>query len=336
MRRRIARISGSLTVALALAASALTSPTLAAKPAGATANAISQPGTVSAGNTAAFNLSFTNNGPSNISSLFLAADTPTDAQFVGTFNGPVLDTSPYGSCPNNAGTSLFCSFGAVNAGVGPITLTVVYVVPPTLDGDFTITFHYNSTGTTGGNSHGNDIAAPSGTVHVRNDANFAGRYAVNGNQLTISDGATLSKTNKQSTAIDASATGATLISLTAEDGPKVTPPPVTAGDICSSPSPVIGEWSAINVGDNTSFTNPFRVTMTIFQGPNPNQVTGLCWIYLDTVTNQVTGLFLSNPDSLCSDPNSPSSVPCFLLNKTGNNLQVVFISNHNGVLHLSP
>jgi len=333
------RVTGTLGVVIALAAGVLTSPTLAAKPAGATANAISQPDTVSAGNTAAFNLTFTNNGPSNISTLFLAADTPTGAQFVGTFNGPVLGTSPYGTCPNTGG-SLGCSFGAVNAGVGPITLTVVYVVPSNLNGDFTITFHYNSTGTTGGNSHGNDIAAPSGTVHVTTDTNFAGRYVVNGNQLTISDGTTLSKTNKQSTAIDATGTCAptcpTLISLTAQDGPKVTPPPVTAGTDCSPTSSVIGEWSAIDVGDNTSFTNPFRVTMTIYQGPNPNQVTGLCWIYLDTVTNNVTGLFLSNPDNLCSDPTSPSTVPCFLLNKTGNNLQVVFITRHNGVLHLSP
>ena len=141
--RRLMRVTGTLGVVIALAAGVLTSPTLAAKPAGATANAISQPDTVSAGNTAAFNLTFTNNGPSNISTLFLAADTPTGAQFVGTFNGPVLGTSPYGTCPNTGG-SLGCSFGAVNAGVGPITLTVVYVVPSNLNGDFTITFHYNS------------------------------------------------------------------------------------------------------------------------------------------------------------------------------------------------
>lgn len=333
MRRRIVRVIGTLGVVTALSAGALTSATLAAKPAGATGNAVSQPNTVSAGNTAAFNLSFTNNGPSNISALFLAADTPAGAQFVGTFNGPVLNGNPFGTCSNTGG-SLFCSFGAVNAGVGPITLTAVYVVPSNLNGDLTITFHYNSTGTTGGNSHGIDIAAPSGTVHVTTDPNFAGRYVVNGNQLTISDGTTLSKTNKQSTAVDASNTGATLVTLTAQDGPKVSPPAVQSGTDCSPNSAVIGEWSAINVADDTTFTTPFRVTITIYQGPNANQVAGLCWIYLDKATGLVTAQFLSNPTDLCTDP--LTNVPCFSLNKTGNNLQVVFITKHNGVLHLSP
>ena len=68
----------------------------------------------------------------------------------------------------------------------------------------------------------------------------------------------------------------------------------------------------------------------------PNQVSGLCWIYLDKVTGKVTGQFLSNPANLCDSLTSPSVTPCFSLSKPGNNLQVVFISRHNGLIHLSP
>ena len=333
MRIRSARATGVLWVVFALAATALSSPALGAKPAGAVGTAVAQPGTVSAGEPVAFNLTFTNNGPSNISALYLVADTPPGSQFIGVPIGPSV-----GSCPNTDG-KLLCTFGSVPATTPPITitLTAVYVTPSPLDGDWTVPFHFNSTGTTGGNSHGNDIAAPAGTVHVTTDSNFAGRYVVNADQLTIGDDTTpLSKSNKQSTVIDASATGQTLISLTAQDGKGVAPPTIQTGDDCGPSSTQIGEWSALNVGDDTTFTNPFRVTVSVYQGANPNQVSGLCWIYLDKVTGKVTGQFLSNPANLCDSLTSPSVTPCFSLTKPGNNLQVVFISRHNGLIHLSP
>src|SRR5437773_7047375 len=153
MRIRSARATGVHWVVFALAATALSSPALAAKPAGAVGTAVAQPGTVSAGEPVAFNLTFTNNGPSNISALYLVADTPDTtlgAQFVGVLIGPSA-----GMC--NTGGSLFCSFGAVPANAPTITLTAVYVTPsPPFNSDWTVPFHFNSTVPTRGNSPGID------------------------------------------------------------------------------------------------------------------------------------------------------------------------------------
>jgi len=337
MRRRIARISGSLAVAVALAASTLTSPTFGALPSGASASATATPLTVSSGDYAGFLLSFTNNGPSNISSLFLVADTPAGWQFVNTVNGPFLNGQPYGtsSCPNTGG-SLLCNFGAVPAGTGPITVTVVYRTPTGVNTTTNVTFHYNSTGSTSGKSHGNDIAAPEGQITLTTDKNFGGRFGYNNNN-TITDNTNLSKTNKQSTGVDASGVGQTNFELTVQDGPTLLPPTdgTISGD-CSGQATQLGEWSALDVGNNTTFSNPFRATIVVYQGAN-DPVTGLCWIR-QTGTDQngpvYTGQLLTVAANTCNDP--PTNFPCFTFSKVGPNLQVVFISNHNGVLHLSP
>ena len=333
MRRRIARTTGTLGVAVALAASALTTPTLAALPAGAMGSATATPATVSAGSFAGFVLSFTNNGPSNISDLFLVADTPPGWQFVNTVNGPALNGTTYGSC---TGTSLMCNFGAVPAGTGPILVTAVYLTPAGLNSPVTITFHYNSTGTTGGKSHGNDIAAPSGTVTVTTDKDVGGQFAYNGNN-SVTDNTNLSKNNKQSTAVDASGVGQTNFELLVQDEGTVGPP--TDGTItgdCSGQATQLGAWSALDVGNNTTFSNPFRATIVVYQGAN-DPVTGLCWIRqtgTDVNGPVYTGQLLTVADNTC-DAISPIA-PCFSLSKVGPNLKVVFISNHNGVLHLSP
>jgi hypothetical protein len=339
MHRRIARLSGTFGVAVALAASALTTPTLAALPAGASASATATPATVSAGNYAGFVLSFTNSGPSNISNLFLVADTPSGWQFVNTVNGPALNGTSYGSCPNTGG-SLRCSFGAVPAGTGPILVTAVYLAPAGLDRDVTITFHYNSTGSTGGKSHGNDIAAPAGTVHITTDKDLGGQFAYNGNN-TVADNSSLSKNNKQSTAVDASGVGRTNFELVVQDGPTLGPPTdgTITGDDCPGQATQTGEWSDLDVGKDTTFTNPFRATIVVYQGGN-NTVTGLCWISqtgTDVSGDPIyTGTLLTVASNTCDDPNSPTNFPCFTLTKVGANLQVVFISKHNGRLHLSP
>ena len=337
MRKPIARFSATFGLALALAASALTSPTLASLPAGASATATATPPTVSAGKYAGFVLSFTNNGPSNISNLFLVADTPPGWQFVDTVNGPALGINPYGSCPNTGG-SLLCAFGAVPANTGPILVTAVYLAPANFSGPVTITFHYNSTGSTSGKSHGNDIAAPSGTVQVTTDKNSGGTFGYNGN-LTVSDNTILSKGNKQSTAVDASGTGANNFELFVQDGPLFGPP--TDGTIntdCSSQATQLGEWSGLDVGHDTSFPSPFRATIVVYQGAN-DTVTGLCWIRqtgTDINGPIYTGTLLTVADNTCNSATNPTNFPCFSLSKVGPNLQVVFISNHNGVLHLSP
>jgi len=334
MRRRIARTTGTLGVAVALAASALTTPTLAALPAGAMGSATATPATVSAGSFAGFVLSFTNNGPSNISNLFLVADTPPGWQFVTTVNGPALNGTTYGSC---TGTSLMCNFGAVPAGTGPILVTAVYLTPAGLNSPVTITFHYNSTGTTGGKSHGNDIAAPSGTVTVTTDKDVGGQFAYNGNN-SVTDNTNLSKNNRQSTAVDASGVGQTNFELLVQDGATFgSPPPARITNDCSSQATQTGEWSGLDVGNSTEFSpKTFRATIVVYQGGN-DTVTGLCWIHetgSDSNGPLYTGTLLTVAENTCN-PNLLLP-PCFTLTKVGPNLQVVFISTHNGVLHLSP
>ena len=328
-------------MAVALAASALTSPTFGALPSGASATATATPPTVSSGDYAGFALSFTNNGPSSISSLFLVADTPAGWQFVNTVNGPFLNGQPYGtsSCPNTGG-SLVCNFGAVPKQTGPITVTVVYRTPTGVNTTTSLTFHYNSTGSTSGNSHGNDIAAPKGQITLTTDKNFGGRFAYNNTDTvnnTVTDNTNLSKTNKQSTGVNANDVGQTNFELTVQDGTGVVPPTDVTED-CSTQATQLGEWSALDVGNNTTFPNPFRATIVVYQGAN-DPVTGLCWIRqtgTDPSTGNpvYTGQLLTLPANDCNNP-SPT-MPCFSLSKVGPNLQVVFISNHNGVLHLSP
>src|SRR5205823_8200085 len=66
-------------------------------------------------------------------------------------------------------------------------------------GSKAVSFHFNSSGTTGGNSHGTDIAAPEGTVTLSSDGNVDGRWLFDSSLVNIANSQAISATNKQST-----------------------------------------------------------------------------------------------------------------------------------------
>src|SRR5579859_591795 len=333
MNHRTPRLIGALVFAAALATSSF-SGAVAKTPSGAAASAVAVPGDVSSGDYVAFLLTFTNNGPSNISSLFLLADTPTGATYEGVIQQPSYATCSAGG----TGTSLLCSFGAVNVGTS-FQVTTVYRAP-NITGQWSVNFHFNSTGTTGGNSHGADIAAPTGTVNLQPSGDCAEGFAVKG-ALNIAGNA-VSRNNRQSTAVDASGLGLSNFPLQVSDGPGGSLDVNTVvypGSFDCTGESAFSEVSTLNVGDNQLFTGgTFRATIVVYQGPSPNQVNGLCWTYLDTnpaspTFNELVVRALTNPHDLCNDPTAPTNYPCFLLNKVGANLQIILISNHNGKIN---
>jgi hypothetical protein len=229
----------ALLGATSLAVSALVGP---AAVFGATPNWVGHeveelPPVVSPGMDAGYRVSITNNGPSNISQLYLVtpnADTP---------NPSYVDPSQ-GSC--SASGPLFCSLGALRKN-RTATVIVAFPTPADATGSFTVDFEWNTTGLGSGGSdsdqsHG-DAVEQTGVTMLSGDAeDFAGGFLIPDESNVVSNSQSVSGSNPQTTLIVSPADG---IAVTVQDGPGVEDPG------CPAPFTCWGQTSEIHVGDGS-------------------------------------------------------------------------------------
>ncbi|MFL5727209.1 MAG: hypothetical protein ACJ77F_12810 [Chloroflexota bacterium] len=220
------------------------------------------PATVSPGAPAGYRVTITNNGSSNIASLFL----------VDKVNGSLTVTPVYltssrpGTC-NELGTlsgPLSCSFGALNAG-DHVTVVVAYTTP-TSGSSSSAEFQGSTSGATfsdtKGRSHGDTLQSDPivTTTALNSGKNFAGGFSLSAAGF-ISNDANLNGNNRQSTGVKGLPAG---FEATVEDGPGTT-------GTCTSTGPVpctalFGEWSVVNVNGGSSVEGGFIVTIKFKTG----------------------------------------------------------------------
>lgn len=280
----------------------------AATPGWKNSNAVSILGSVGPGKDAAYTVTLYNDGPGNISTLYLKADKA--ASYVS--DSRCTQLSP----------TLYCSFGAQNVGQ-TIVLTVAFTVPSS-GTSFTVNFSESangfSTSDKGGNSRGDIFSFQGNTAITTGGGNFDGGYNV-GND-TFSTNQSVGNRNPQATKLE-SAPG--LVPITIQDG--VTS--YTCQSTVAQCSRLIGEWSVLHVGDGS--VGPIKVTILIYGNavngnPDPSTlylvhtsdagvttvVTQQCTY--DSITHAVT-----NADCLAGTPT-----------KVGRNYQIIAWLAYNG------
>jgi len=248
-RRSIGQRLGALGLAGCLAGSFVLTASGAAS--AATPNwsmsVVDLPSLVANGSGAGYRVTISNSGPSNISTLFLVTKLQDSPSFV---------TTTQGTCSAPGAGPLFCNFGALNAGQSE-TVVAGYVTPAS-GSSFDPVFQANSNGATfsdpKGNSHGDTLQDPNETpTQLTTSRDFAGGFALNRNNVTT--GASLSKTNVQSTSVTPPAVG---LVATVQDG-------LGAGAFtCTGCTKTLfGEWSRVTIGHGESFSNLFPVTLLV-------------------------------------------------------------------------
>jgi hypothetical protein len=250
---------------------------------------VALPGSVAPGATAGYSVTITNNGPSNISSLFLVTKTTAPTVYVDDSQRP-------NSC-TPAGVALNCAFGALNA-LDHVTVIVAYVT--TGSGSFDPVFEGNTTGqafTDPKRSHGDVLTDGdfAGTT-LNSDKNFGGAFNVVFGGF-VSNNASLTGQNKQSTKASnlPAATAATVL-----DGPNVT------GTCTDDPSKGIdcsklfGEWSEVNVGNGGPYTPPIVIQISYKSG------TPTAFLHVVGTTQELIGQCAGNVA-----PTSADQLPCF-------------------------
>jgi hypothetical protein len=283
------------------------------------------PSSVFPGRAAGYSFIIRNDGPSNISQLFLTdsrfKDDPTNAVPVYLAGDRVglCQTDPY----------LYCPFGALNADT-QITVTIAYKTLNDGSPTFPVTFQLNSTGNTfsdnknnnTGNSHG-DTKELTLTTTLNGGKNFDGGFNTDGSVVTnVTD---LGKKNIQSGAITPPA-GALNKPVTVEDGlPENTFICPTTNTDCANK---FGEWTRLNVDKGNPFSAGFKVVLTIWGPAVPSGAT------VDTIDliHVLDDGSIERIDTRCSTATLPTvaNVECITVTKVGKNFQIVAWLTRNG------
>jgi hypothetical protein len=219
------------------------------------------PNAVTPGNSAGFEVTVTNNGPSQIAALYLNDNKGETPAYLASPDvvGACGPTDP----PSGP---LFCSFGALVAG-DSVTIIVAYTTP-TSGSSYAITFQANTTGATfsdgKGRSHGDTLTLPVSTA-LSNNKNFAGVFST-ADGTGVANNANLTGNNKQATELQGLPAG---VPATVFDGP-------TATGSCT-PEPGIncalleGEWSEVNVAGGDA-TDGFFIIMKFKNVNEPSMI----------------------------------------------------------------
>jgi hypothetical protein len=306
LRRAVAVVTGAM-----LAAMLIGPATVSAAQAGwEFTNVALLPSAVSPGSSAGYSFTIHNGGSSNISHLYLTDSVNAAPTYFVNSRNTVCQQSP----------TLFCSFGALNAG-DSIDVTVAYATP-TSGSAFDVTFQLNSNGATfsdrGGNSHGDSLNSPKLTTALSTDKDFAGQFSLDGTD--VANDQALSKKNQQATTVTPPFSK---IPVTVQDG--LVTFPGTGADPCGTTSlpHCIGDWARVNVGDGA--VGPVKVTLMLY-GPNvPNGAT------TETIKLWHEG---SNPNPIttrCDATTLPTAggAECITVTKVGNNFKIIGWLNHN-------
>lgn len=277
------------------------------------------PPTVGPGKNAGYSFSATNNGPSNISALYLVS-TVTDPAVYAHFKVSVGSTLVReGSCPTDV--ALKCTVGPVNAGQ-TVSFLIAYAVGTS---NFSVIFQANTTGSIinpNGHNHG-DALQWSATTSISNSKDFAGGFQVgDGN---VFDNQTLGPKNLQGTTVNSFDA---LIPVTVQDGATVSFPCNNCGS-----AHLFGEWSDVRVNGGAP-TSGFKITLVVKGSELPGGV-DLSTIYVEhtstdgSTTTQIT----TQCDSSTSKPTNIGTNGCILVSPNGPNIQIVVWLLSNGGVH---
>jgi hypothetical protein len=306
------------------------------------------PATVGTGYSAAFVVTLTNTGPSNISAVFLGTDMNVSPTYISlpTYTtpdgwGPAAPCLPLGSVP------WYCSFGNMTVGE-TVKLTIAFAAsdpgtafgttpPGTLPVSCNAaappdptswTFHFTAFGNgntptdKGGKSHGDTLCGATSVVTSKSK-DFAGGFQLD--DSTVGTTGNLSGTNDQTSSVTPPPASA-LIPVTIEDG--LTSNPGTGGDPCQPIGTLrcIGDWTDVHVGNVV--TGPIKVTLVLYGPSLPGGVTA------DKIGLWHSG---SSPNPVvlrCSALTLPTvgGAECVTVTKVGKNFQIVAWLLHNGGL----
>lgn len=291
---RTLRFVSVLTITAALTFSVFASTALAALPnvivGGGTSSACitgttsgATPTAVSPGKVAGFKIWAKNCDSSTLSKFFLTA--PGSNAYAATwFN----DGNPnaMSSCDTTGGV-LKCTFGQVAPGQ---TIYVTVGITTTSGPTESVGFEWSTSGFVLGKnkSHG-DRFEWMDQVSLNGSADFAGQFAFDSTLALITNGSA-GINNKQQTAVDASGIVSQLgqgIPLTVQDGDSTSNFCLTPA---TCPTTFFGEWSTVNVDNGTTFGTAFKLTISIYKGPSPNQVNGIYHTWTDAAVSGVTGV----------------------------------------------
>ena len=292
---------------------------------------------VSAGNKVGFFEWLRNDGPSNISQLFV--NEITSASVAGSQwsirDNSLGTTIRAGSCP--VATPLVCSFGALNNGQ-TVYLVVAFTVPSNIaDGHpFGVQFDWNTTGVPPGknNSHG-DALIKGDSVIVTNNGDAAGNFNLGDTAgLTVFDNQKLNGQNRQATlanVVDVQ------VGVAVGDGPSATLPfpcqnDVPTGFLCSS---LTSQVSLVEVGNGKTFANTngagtpgIKVIVSFAQTPNQlggsNPFVYHAWV--DSAGGQHVELITATCHYAGGFPDNQG--PCL---DVGNKIVTVWLTHNGGI-----
>jgi hypothetical protein len=322
IRQRISTLltTASLLLSLTALSVALPASTLAATPnvhagRGTVANNLTgtsaQPTTVSPGAYVQFSTWAKNDDISTVSQFFLTETTgrPINSASWSGSNGS-------GSCATTL--PLSCSFGQLKPGQyinAVIVLQTTGVVSP-----MPVHFVWSTVGI----GHGDSFPVDD-SVALNGSGDFSGRFLISSDSRTVAT-AGIGPGNSQSTAAAVNASG---IPVTVQDGFGFTPVDLqTCTDTdtfeCAD---LFGDWSSVNVANNTVFGSYFTITITIDAASIPKGVTknnlAVYHQYFDTLTSSWKVEVIS---ASCSDVG-----PACMILTTGKTAWVLTIRTfHNG------
>ena len=313
-RSRIRRLLG-LTAAASLTLAALgAGPAMAATPDWNVAFK-SLPAAVKAGNDAGWEVTVSNDGPSQINAL--TATIRVEGGGAPVWWGPMpISTGGFATCAPTA-SSLVCDLGTMvdNA---TATITVAFNTPSTVGNQFDIFVDLVAgTGDTGsdgpGKSRGDADTFDWPTAVVTNP-NYDGGFVVSDDTyVTTGD---LRRQNKQNSTVDVASNH---IPVTVEDGPTVT-------GVCGTVdcTEVIGEWTKIDVPNHVGF---IHVTLFVWGGAVDGGVSAdEIYVIHDPDAGATYTISATCPDG------GPTTFECIDVDKVGSNWKIdVYILN-NGTL----
>lgn len=294
------------------------------------------------GSNAAWSVTITNGGTSNISALYLSTDLPKNSSasyptYVG--NTTYLDgaSGPANPC-NAAGTGpLFCDFGNLVAGgsvtIDVIAFTVANASSTCTDPSTSVTYpcyafnfvafgNGNTPSDKGNKSHGDTLFGPV-SVGATTSGDYAGGFSLDDSPVS-NDG--LSRGNRQSETVNPP-TGSSLIQVTIQDGLLCE----TSDTWCTGG---FGDVMRLNVDQGNPFATGIKVVIVIDGKlvPGGTSTSDIDLIHqLDDETYYTISLRCDGTTTLDAAPGGPE---CITVTKIGPNFQVVAWLARNGGLRL--
>jgi hypothetical protein len=273
-----------------------------------------EPATVSFGAYVQFKIWARNYDTSTVSQFFL---TETDSRTIDSASWSSSDGTS-GSCPTTP--LLSCSFGQLKPRQS--IDAVVVMRAPASGTSMPVNFVWSTVGI----GHGDSFPVlPVGSVALNGTGDFSGRFLVSSDSLLVGN-AGIGPGGSQSTAATVNASG---IPVTVQDGSDFTPADLQT---CTSTdtfdcADLFGDWSSVNVDNNTVFDSYFTITITIAAASIPNGVNknnlAVYHQYFDKATS-------SWKQEVISATCSTAPVPCMILTTSKTAWVITIRTFHNG------